>query len=134
MNHYRHLEAAMSEAQTLIYASKVNGTSVYDPDGSKIGAVEDIAIDKLSGEVAYAVLALGGFLGIGEKYTPIPWHLLDYDPDEDGYVIGLSKEQLQDAPSYDKKELADTGDETYRDEVDEYYGADELEDEDEDEE
>lgn len=124
----------MSDSQSLIYASKVNGTSVFDADGARIGSVEDVAIDKLSGEVAYAVLALGGFLGIGEKYHPIPWRMLDYDPDEGGYVVSLNREELEAAPSYDKDDLADTG-AAYRDQVDDYYDEiDDSDDEDTDDE
>jgi hypothetical protein len=36
-------------------------------------------IEKTGGKVSYAVLSLGGFLGMGNDYHPLPWHSLKYD-------------------------------------------------------
>ena len=63
----------------LIASDRVEGTAVMDRDGVKIGTIERVMIDKLSGQVAYAVMSFGGFLGIGEKYHPIPWEVLNYN-------------------------------------------------------
>ena len=99
---------ARSEAPNpLIFATKVNGTPVLDTEGERIGHIEDVAIGKLSGEVAFAVLSFGGFLGIGEKFHPLPWSALTYDTRLNGYVVTLSEQQLRDAPTYSKEELAD---------------------------
>ncbi len=68
------------ETSRLIAADKVEGTAVYNPAGEKIGSIENIMIDKLSGKVAYAVMSFGGFLGIGDKHYPLPWSMLKYDP------------------------------------------------------
>ena len=115
---------AADAAQRLILASKVNGTPVFNRDGERIGHVEDVAIGKLDGKVGYAILSFGGFIGIGEKYNPLPWSILTYDTDKNGYVISLDKEQLKLAPSYSKEELADIGDtdERYRNTIYDYYG------------
>ena len=86
---------------TLIGAGKVNGTSVYNVAGDKLGTVEDVMIDKVSGRAIYAVLSVGGFLGMGEKHSPIPWSKLKYDEVRGGYVVNLDKKKLQDAPAYD---------------------------------
>jgi sporulation protein YlmC with PRC-barrel domain len=88
-----------------IKASKVIGTSVYNTQGEKIGNVEDVVLDKMSNEIMFAVVSFGGFLGIGKKFHPLPWARLDYQPDEDGYVVGLSREALQAAPSYELEDL-----------------------------
>ena len=61
------------ETTSLIGSDKVEGTAVYGPDRGKIGSLERVMIDKLSGKVAYAVLSFGGFLGMGEDYYPVPW-------------------------------------------------------------
>jgi sporulation protein YlmC with PRC-barrel domain len=86
---------------TLIAAKKVDGTNVYNLAGDKLGSVEDIMIDKVSGRAIDAVLSVGGFLGMGEKHSPIPWSKLKYDEVKAGYVVNLDKKQLQDAPAYD---------------------------------
>jgi PRC-barrel domain len=61
------------ETASLIGSDKVEGTAVYGPDNQKIGSVERVMIDKISGKVAYAVMSFGGFLGMGEDYYPVPW-------------------------------------------------------------
>ncbi len=88
-----------------ILASKVKGTPVYNDSGDKIGAVEDIVLDKQSNQIMFAALGFGGVLGMGEKYYPVPWALLDYDEEKGGYVVPIDKDSLKDAPSYDLKDL-----------------------------
>ncbi len=88
------------ETSALIGSDKVEGTAVYGADRKRVGDVERVMIDKISGKVAYAVLSFGGFLGIGEDYYPVPWPALKYDVDLGGYVTGLTKEQLDKAPKY----------------------------------
>jgi len=90
---------------TAILASKVKGTTVYNDNGDKIGTVEDIVLDKLSNQIMFAALGFGGVLGMGEKYYPVPWSLLDYDKEKGGYVVPLTKERLEKAPAYDLKDL-----------------------------
>ena len=90
---------------TAILASKVNGTSVYNSAGESIGHVEDVVLDKMSDRIIFAVVGFGGFLGIGEKYHPLPWSQLDYDENLGGYRVNLSREQLERAPSYDLDDL-----------------------------
>lgn len=109
----------------MIFASKVNGTPVFNADGERIGHIEDVAIGKIDGKVGYAILSFGGFLGIGEKFHPLPWSVLTYDTDKNGYLVSLSKEELTNAPAYSKDELADIGDtdERYRERIYGYYGA-----------
>jgi hypothetical protein len=74
------------------------GTGVYGPDQEKIGSIERLMIDKISGEVVYAVLSFGGFLGMGQDYYPVPWSTLKYDTNLGGYRVNLTKEQLDRAP------------------------------------
>jgi sporulation protein YlmC with PRC-barrel domain len=90
---------------TAILASKVKGTTVYNGSGDKIGTVEDIVLDKLSNQIMFAALGFGGVLGMGEKYYPVPWSLLDYDEEKGGYVVPLTKDRLENAPAYDLKDL-----------------------------
>ena len=90
---------------TAILASKVKGTAVYNGDGDKIGTVEDIVLDKRSNQILFAALGFGGVLGIGEKYYPVPWSLLDYDENKGGYVVPLDQDRLEKAPAYDLKDL-----------------------------
>jgi hypothetical protein len=78
-------------------------------------------VHKRSGQVAYAVLSFGGFLGIGESYHPLPWNELTYDPALGGYVVSVTREQLEDAPAYSASDVPDWDDPAYRRRIDEYY-------------
>jgi len=88
-----------------ILASRVKGTSVYNTTGDKIGTVEDVVLDKQSNQIMFAALGFGGVLGMGEKYYPVPWSLLDYSEDKGGYVVPLNKDTLDNAPAYELKDL-----------------------------
>jgi len=106
-----------------ICAKKVIGTDIKDAGGETIGRVEDIVLDKLSNEILFAVAGFGGFLGIGEKYHPIPWGMLDYHPDDNAYYSDLTKEQLQAAPA-DTIEALTAGDGmAYRESSHAYYNT-----------
>ena len=115
-------EATSITSGSLIAADKVEGTNVYNLAGDKLGSVDDIMIDKVSGRAIYAVMSFGGFLGMGEKYHPLPWATLKYDAQKGGYVINLDKKQLEGAPNYDRDSEFDwTPD--YGRKVDSYYNA-----------
>jgi sporulation protein YlmC with PRC-barrel domain len=88
-----------------ILASKVKGTAVYNEIGDRIGTVEDVVLDKQTNQILFAALGFGGVLGLGEKYYPVPWSMLDYDEDRGGYIVPLDKDTLKSAPAYDLKDL-----------------------------
>src|SRR5262249_43942800 len=83
------------ETADLIGSDKVEGTAVYDAKGEKMGSIERVMIEKRSGQVAYAVLSFGGFLGIGNDYYPIPWDALKYDTSLGGYRTNITEEPGQ---------------------------------------
>src|SRR5580658_1898788 len=88
-----------------IRAKKVIGTSVTNHAGDKIGQVEDVVLDKQSNNIMFAVVGFGGFLGMNEKYHPLPWETLDYDANSGAYLVSYSKEQLAAAPAGSIEEL-----------------------------
>ena len=93
-------EIETDESDTLIASNKVEGTSVYNPEGDKLGSIYNFMVDKESGQVEYAVLQFGGILGLGSDYYPLPWDVLTYDEEQGGYVVELSKEVLEKAPHF----------------------------------
>lgn len=108
---------------TAIRASKVIGTPVYNNTGEKIGKIEDVVLDKTSNNIMFAVCGFGGFLGMNEKYHPLPWSTLDYRKDQDGYVVGMTKEQLEAAPAEGIDELTASDGDGLRNRVYDYYKA-----------
>lgn len=115
------LAVAIDETHRLIASDKVQGTIVYNREEERLGSVRNFMVDKFTGRVEYAVMSFGGFLGIGERYHPIPWRMLGYDTRLEGYVVDLDKGALERAPSY----AADTEpvyDRHYGKHIYDYYG------------
>ena len=108
---------------TAIRAGKAIGTNVYDPAGKRLGEVKDIVLDKTSNNIVFAVVSFGGVLGIGEKYHPVPWSTLDYEPDQGGYVVPFTAEQLKSAPADSIDALTANDGLAFRNRAYEYYGA-----------
>ena len=92
------------------------------PSERELGSVYNFMVDKRSGQVEYAVMSFGGFLGIGDSYHPLPWKSLTYDTSQGGYVVDLDKNALQGAPSYSSSEAPDWSDPSYSRRIDDYYG------------
>ena len=111
------------ETTSLISAGKVQGTSVYNAAGESLGSIYDLMLDKKSGNVAYAIMSFGGFLGIGDKYHPLPWSLLKYDTGKGGYVVNLDQRQLAGAPSYAAAADPGWGNQDYETRLHDYYGV-----------
>ena len=104
-----------------IRANKVIGTGVKNLAGENIGKVEDVVLDKLSNNILFAVVGFGGFLGIAEKYHPIPWSSLDYNESQQSYVVDFTREQLQSAPSDSLEALTRKDSGAYRERAYDYY-------------
>ncbi|XIA66851.1 PRC-barrel domain-containing protein [Bradyrhizobium sp. TZ2] len=111
------------ETGNLIGSDKVEGTAVYSPDSQRIGSIERVMIDKMSGKVAYAVLGFGGFLGMGDEHYPLPWQALKYDTNLGGYVTGITGSQLSGAPKYSNESSWNWLDPSVARSVDDYYGG-----------
>lgn len=112
---------ALDETPRLIASDKVEGTAVYDREGRHLGTVHNFMVDKISGQVAYAVLAFGGFLGLGENHHPLPWRALTYDTRLGGYVVDIDPGVLSGAPSHGSGEDG-FADPAYGKRLDDYYG------------
>ena len=117
------MTATMTKPHALIASDRVEGTVVRRTNGDKVGSIERLMIDKVSGNVAYAVLGFGGFLGLGEKHLPIPWGKLKFDPVTQAYQADISDDELAKAPSYAADQDFDWGDRTREAELHRYYGT-----------
>lgn len=106
---------------TAIRATRVIGTEVRGKDGKALGKVEDVILDKLDNSIMFAVVGFGGVLGIGEKYHPLPWSVLDYDPAEDAFIVPYTGEELKSAPHDTIGELTRNDGQIARDKAYDYY-------------
>lgn len=106
----------------VISSDKVEGTKVYNTAGEKLGSIDDLMIDRVSGQVRYAILEFGGFLGMGTDRYPLPWSMLKYDTTKDGYVVPIDKDTLDRAPRYTEGDVPEYT-EAYGRKVHDYYGS-----------
>jgi sporulation protein YlmC with PRC-barrel domain len=104
-------------------ASTLKGDSVLNASGDDLGHIEEIMLDVGRGQIAYAVLSFGGFLGMGSKLFAVPWSALILDADRECFVLDIPKERLETAPGFDKDQWPSMADPRWQSEIDRYYGA-----------
>ena len=119
----RHQGLPIDETSRLIASNKVEGTPVYSSDRERLGTIYNFMVDKVTGQVEYAVLRYGGFLGMGQRYYPLPWRVLTYHRDTGGYVIAMRARDFEDAPSFDRSDEP-AFDRDYGRRVHNWYGLD----------
>lgn len=102
-------------------ASSLSKDSVRNRKNEELGSIKDIMIDVPTGSIAYAVLSVGGFLGIGDRLFAIPWSALILDEDQQCFVIDIDKDRLENAPGFDKNNWPDMADPTWRQGVSTYW-------------
>jgi hypothetical protein len=109
---------ALMGADTLIGDSVVNGLE------ENLGDIKEIMLDMNTGQVAYAVLAFGGFLGMGEKLFAVPWQALHLDTANKRFVLNVDKEKLKTAPGFNSNAWPDMSDISWANQIHKFYGTD----------
>jgi putative membrane protein len=89
-------ERAMSIDQVL-------GSKVVNANGDEVGEIEDLVVDQ--NQTHFAVLSVGGFLGIGDKKVAIPLGELQLGEDEAYLMSSATEEQLEGMPEYDEEQF-----------------------------
>jgi hypothetical protein len=112
----------MSRPHPLIASDRVEGTAVRRPSGDLVGHIERLMIDKITGQVSYAVLSFGGFFGLGSKLLPVPWGKLSYNTRFEAYELDISEDELKNAPSFGADQDFDWGDRSQEAALHRYYG------------
>jgi hypothetical protein len=102
-------------------ARSITGDKVENPGGEDLGKIDDLMINVGTGEVEYAVIEFGAFLGIGGKLFAVPFSELELNPSRQVFVLRRDKEYLKDAPGFDKAHWPDTNDHRYFESVNSYY-------------
>ena len=100
------IEMQTSNDARLLAIGDLAGKTLFDRGGDKLGVIKEVFVDRVTGQIAFVLGASGGFLGVGEKFHPLPWSTLSYNAVPEGYVTSFSKMQLKDAPAYDREQLA----------------------------
>lgn len=107
----------------LMGADTLIGNDVYNLQDEDLGDIKEIMLDMESGEVSYAVLSCGGFLGIADKLFAVPWSALKLDTENKRFILDVDKEKLESAPGFDKDDWPDMADPTWQDTIHSYYGT-----------
>ena len=107
--------------QLLLQSNKTDTMVVKSRDGDKLGYVYAFMVNKRTGQAIYAVTTIGGFLGMGKAYYPLPFSLLSFEPVSDSYVVTIDRRVLEGGPSWANN--APVFDQAYADRVASYYGS-----------
>jgi sporulation protein YlmC with PRC-barrel domain len=105
----------------VLSATTIIGTVVKNPAGDSLGEIEEIMLDRSTGQVAYAVLSFGGFLGMGEKLFAVPWTSMRPNGGDHSFILDVDKKRLEIAPGFDKHAWPNTSDRSFMDSMYEFY-------------
>jgi len=108
-------------SNAVVRTKDVIGKSVINSSKEDLGKVDEIVLDKVSGQTRYVVLSFGGFLGLGDKLYAIPWKAISYDPEEDSFTLNADKERLKNAPGFDKDNWPDFADTSWGQKIHDFY-------------
>ncbi len=104
-------------------ATSLMSDKVKNPEGDDLGTIKDLMIDLESGQIAYAVLSFGGFLGMGNKLFAIPWRALSVRTEDHSLRLDATEEQLKNAEGFDPSEWPDMADQSWGQRQHDYYGV-----------
>lgn len=111
----------MQAGATLMSANTITGDEVCNLQDEKLGKIQDVMLDMTNGKIRYAVLASGGFLGIGDRLFAVPWKALKQDKENNRFMLDVDVERLKNAPGFDKDHWPNMADATWNSTVESYY-------------
>ncbi|TRW91251.1 PRC-barrel domain-containing protein [Candidatus Methylobacter oryzae] len=117
----RHAGESEGPGPRLMGANTLMGNDVYNEKEEDLGDIKEIMLDMTNGQVAYAVLSFGGFLGMGERLFAVPWDALKLDTENKRFILNVDKARLENAPGFDKDHWPDMADQTWKDEIQSFY-------------
>lgn len=96
----------VEEAFPTVRMERIIDADLRNAQDEYLGYIDDAILDPESGEIAYVIVSYGGFLGFGEDSVAVPWEMLQYSPQMQTFVLNVSEETLENAPTVDAGELA----------------------------
>jgi sporulation protein YlmC with PRC-barrel domain len=116
-----HMGETHDQSPLALSGTTLAGTRVVNSRGEELGHIEEVMIDVKTGRVVYLAISFGGFLGFGEKLFAVPWTSSRIDVENECAVVDITREQLKEAPGFDKHAWPRTPNEAWYHEVYEYY-------------
>jgi sporulation protein YlmC with PRC-barrel domain len=120
---YKHA-SGKGPGPSLMGADTLIGENVVNAQGLSLGDIKEIMLDMRSGQIAYAVLAFGGFFGLGEKLFAVPWQAMRLDTVNKCFLLDVDKERLKTAPGFNAHAWPDMTDVAWVNQIHAFYGTD----------
>jgi hypothetical protein len=113
----------VDQVERVVAADRVNASAVYSRAGDALGTVDRLLIDKVTGKIAYAVIAIAAAGREGDRRQPLPWCVLTYDPLMGGYLVNLDRSVLESGPTFRRDEAIDWNSESFNRRLHDYYSV-----------
>src|SRR5215210_4621729 len=97
-------EAERAPSHPFVRSDRVEGTAVYNANGGRIGSIRYLEIEKVSGQIVYAITSFSPWFAVRADTHTIPWSKLKYDPQLHGYRTDITQEELHHAPEFSRGE------------------------------
>lgn len=110
-------------SENVVRTVDVIGKEVFSPDQEKLGRIEEIVLGKVSGKVKYFVLSFDTFMGFGGKYFAFPWQSIDYNKNEESFILNVEKDKLKESQGFDKDSWPDMAQPEWQNKIKGYYGT-----------
>ena len=120
---YRDNSTDTGPGSRLMGADTLIGEDVYNRQDESLGDIKEIMLDMHTGQIAYAVLSFGGWLGMGSKLFAVPWQSLQLDTVNKRFILDSSKEQLKNAPGFDTDNWPDMASTQFATQIHGFYGG-----------
>jgi hypothetical protein len=111
------------QTASIVKARDIIGVGVVSKSHENLGKIEEIVLDKISGQACYVVLSFGGFLGMGDKLIAMPWNAIRFSPEDNCFILNASKARLENAPSFSRNKWPDMADQTWGEKIYQHYGT-----------
>ena len=118
-----HLDDDSGPGPEIMAASSFEGETVVNLEGETVGEIEEIMLDVRGGRIAYAVMSVGGFLGLGEKYFAVPWQAFTMDTDNHRFILDVDPERLKNAEGFDKHHWPSMAEQSWAVRIHEHYST-----------
>jgi sporulation protein YlmC with PRC-barrel domain len=104
-----HVGVAGAQDDLMILASRLLGQDVESADRETIGSIDDFIMDINTGNVLFALIRHGGFLGIGTDTVPVPLQALSVAPDFDNLILNVTEAEFDTWPDIEIDNTWPTG-------------------------
>lgn len=111
----------VAERQGLMRSNTIVGADVRNMQNEELGTIESLVMDPQEGNIAYVLLAHGGFLGMGEEWIPVRWSDLRVTQDGDIFVLNVSEDALEQAPTIEEGAFDPEAGEDWRTQIDSFW-------------